>query len=391
MVDNGSITNAVTLNPQTFAIEPYNNTITTPGRYTKVSPRVDYQLGEKHTLMLRYGITHSDVRDNGIGAFDLPARGYHSQFTNQTVQASDTALVGHAVNETRFQFYRTASQSIANTAGPEIQVLGSFNDGGSQNGRSFDSQNNYELQNYTSLVRGRHSWRFGVRLREQTDDSIAPQNFNGTFTFGGGGPGSLQSIERYQLTLLDESLGYSPAQIRAMGGGATQFSMNAGTPELTVSQFDAGLFAGDEWRARPNLTISLGLRYETQSNIGDRRDIAPRVALAWAPGATAKSSKTKTVIRAGFGMFYDRFGLANTLTARRFNGMVQQQYVVTNPDFFPNVPAPASPGAFQSTQVIQEVSSQLRAPYIMQSALTLERCRGKASSQLQRPRGTGTR
>jgi len=393
MVDNGSITNAVTLNPQSLAIQPYNNTITTPGRYTKVSPRVDYQLGEKHTLMLRYGITHSDVRDNGIGAFDLPARGYHSQFTNQTVQASDTALVGRAVNETRFQYYRTASQSIANTAGPMIQVLGSFNDGGSQNGRSFDTQNSYELQNYTSLVKGRHSWRFGVRLREQSDDSLAPQNFNGTFTFGGGALepvlnaqnqpvldasgqpvlAPIQSIERYRRTVLFQSLRYSAAQIRALGGGATQFSMNAGTPELTVRQFDAGLFAGDEWRARPNLTISLGLRYETQSNMGDRGDVAPRVAIAWAPGATAKSPKTKTVLRAGFGMFYDRFPLGNTLAARRYNGLVQQQYVVTDPDFFPNVPVPASLGAFQSTQVIQEVSSHIRAPYMMQSALTLER------------------
>ncbi|MDR3702776.1 MAG: carboxypeptidase regulatory-like domain-containing protein [Candidatus Sulfopaludibacter sp.] len=372
MVDNGSITNAVNLNPQTLAIEPYYNAITTPGRYTKVSPRVDNQVGEKHTLMFRYGITHSDVQDNGIGAFDLPARGFHSQFTNQTVQASDTALVGRAVNETRFQYYRSASQAIANTLGPEIQVLGAFNDGGSQNGRSFDTQNSYELQNYTSMVKGRHSWRWGVRLRQQSDDSVAPQNFNGTFTFGAGA-GSTQSIERYRLTLLYQAMGYPAAQIRALGGGATQFSINAGTPELTVRQFDAGLFAGDEWRARPNLTVSFGLRYEVQSNISDRGDVAPRLAVAWAPGATAKNPKTKTVIRAGFGMFYDRFALANTLTARRFNGLVQQQYVVTNPDFFPNVPPPASLGAFQSTQVTQEVSSSMRAPYIAQSAFTVER------------------
>jgi hypothetical protein len=371
MVDNGSITNAVTVDRQALAIVPYNNTVTTPGRFTRISPRVDYQLGEKHTLMFRYGITHSDVRDNGIGAFDLPARGYHSQFTNQTVQASDTALLGRAVNETRFQFYRSASQSIANTGGPTIQALGAFNDGGSTVGQTFDKQNSYEFQNYTSMVKGRHSWRFGVRLREQTDDSIAPQNFNGTFTFGGGP--DLQSIERYQLTLRLMAAGDSPAQIRSLGGGATQFTMNAGTPELAASQFDAGIFAGDEWRARPNLTVNLGIRYETQTNMSDRGDVAPRVAIAWAPGATAKTPKAKTVLRAGFGMFYDRFGLGNTMTARRFNGRNEQQFVVTNPDFFPTVPTPAALTQFQSTQVQQEVSSQMRAPYVMQTALTVER------------------
>ncbi len=113
MVDNGSITNAVTIDPQTLATLRFAGILTTPGRFTNVSPRVDYQLGQNNTLMFRYGITHSDVRDNGIGGFDLTSRGYHSQFTNQTVQAADTALIGTAVNETRFQFYRSATQAIA--------------------------------------------------------------------------------------------------------------------------------------------------------------------------------------------------------------------------------------------------------------------------------------
>ena len=134
-----------------------------------------------------------------------------------------------------------------------------------------------------------------------------------------------------------------------------------------------GAFIGDDWKARPNLTVSMGLRYETQSNIHDRRDIAPRIAIAWAPGTSTNNPKAKTVLRAGFGMFYDRFGLSNTLAARRFNGVVQQQYVVTNPDFFPAIPSLAELAGFRSSQVIEQISANLRAPYIMQSAVTLER------------------
>ena len=130
MVDNGSITNAVTVNPQTFTLQPFAGVLVTPGRYTNVSPRVDYQLGEKNTLMFRYGITHSNVQNNGIGGFDLISRGYHSQFTNQTVQAADTVVIGHAVNETRFQYYRSATQAIANSLDLTVQVLQSFNSGG---------------------------------------------------------------------------------------------------------------------------------------------------------------------------------------------------------------------------------------------------------------------
>ena len=102
---------------------------------------------------------------------------------------------------------------------------------------------------------------------------------------------------------------------------------------------------GDDWRVRSNLTLNLGFRYETQTNIHDWRAFAPRIGLAWAPAGNAASRRPKTVIRAGFGMFYDRFPLASTLTARRCNGIVQQQYVITDPailNLFPSVPSPAA-------------------------------------------------
>ncbi|MBZ5723922.1 MAG: carboxypeptidase-like regulatory domain-containing protein [Acidobacteriia bacterium] len=392
MVDNGSITNAVTVNPETLAVQPLAAVLVTPGRYTNVSPRIDYQLRENNTLTFRYGITHSDVRDGGIGGFDLASRGYHSQFTNQTVQAAGTVLLGKAVNETRFQFYRSATQAIANTAAPAIQVLQSFNGGGATLGRTFDTQNNYELQNYTSLAKGAHAWRFGVRVRRQSDDSVSPQNFNGTFTFAGGAlapvldaqnrPVSdaqgqnvlapITSIERYRRTLLFTQFHDTPAQIRALGGGATQFSVNGGIAALAANQVDAGIFAGDEWRVRPNFTVNLGLRYETQSNIHGRGDIAPRVAFAWAPAGGA-GKRARTVLRAGFGIFYDRFPLAGRLAAARYNGVVQQQYVVADPDFYPDLPSLAAVAGFEQGQTIQQVSSRLRAPYLLQSAVTVER------------------
>ncbi len=388
MVDNGSITNGFVVDPRTFAIDPFNSVLTTKGRYTRATPRIDYQLSPNHTLMFRYGVTRASAEDAGIGALDLISRGYATHYLNQTVQVAETAVLGTSVNETRFQYYRAANQFTANTLSPEIQVLGAFNGGGATVGHSADTQNSFELQNYTSMIHKAHSLKFGVRLRGQTDDSVAPQNFNGTFTFGGGAlepvldsnnlpladgaVAPIQSIERYRRTLLFQQMGLPADQIRALGGGATQFTLNQGTPELGVHQMDAGIFAGDDWRARPNLTLSLGIRYETQTNIHDRRDFAPRVAVAWAPGSGKKAS-SKTVLRAGFGMFYDRFALGNTLAAERYNGTVQQQYVVTNPDFFPNPPSAAMLAGFQSTQAIQEISSRLRAPYLMQTALSLER------------------
>jgi hypothetical protein len=190
---------------------------------------------------------------------------------------------------------------------------------------------------------------------------------------------SIKSIERYRRTLLFEQMGFSPSQIRALGGGATQFAIDAGTPGLSAHQIDVGIFVGDEWNVRPNVTLNLGLRYETQTNIHDWRDFAPRVAVAWAPGGGNKTSRGKTVLRAGFGIFYDRFPLSNFVTAARYNGVIQQQYVVTNPDFFPNIPSAASLAAlgYQSTY---QISPTMRAPYTMQSALTFERQLGPTTA-----------
>jgi hypothetical protein len=390
-VDNGSIANGVMLDPATLAITPFDQILKTPQRFLRLNPRGDFQLNDNNTLMVSYEATNSNITDAGIGGYDVISRGYHSHYLDQTVQMTETAVLGRNINETRFQYFRTANQRTPNDFSPETQVLGSFRGGGSQIGQSNDTQNNFELQNYTSMIRSSHTWRFGFRFRAQGEDSVVRQNFNGTFTFAGGLAPALDannqpvvdaagkpvgtqitSIERYRRTLLFEHLGFSAAQILALGGGAREFSIATGIPQLSEHQMDLGVFAGDEWKVRANITLNLGFRYETQTNIHDWRDFAPRVAVAWAPGGGAQNLRAKTVLRAGVGTFYDRFPLADTILARRYNGAVQHQYVVVDPNFFPNVPAPGALGA-SAHDSIQEVSAQLRGPYVIQSALSVER------------------
>ncbi len=395
-IDNGSIINVVTVDPSTLGINPFTSVFRTPQRRIRVSPRVDYQLSTNNTLSVRYRFTQANIDDAGIGAFNLVDRGYGSLNNYQTVQATETAVLGeHTINETRFQYFRDGGQTLPDLSTPALLVLGSFDGGGAQS-YALDTQNYYELQNYTSISKGAHTVKFGARLRGETDRNLSEQNFGGTYTFGGGLAPELNadnqevfdsagnpvivpisSIEQYQRTLMFCGDGTCATQARALGAGPTQYSITGGVPSLLVGQFDAGLFVGDDWKMRPNLTLSLGLRYETQSNIHDYRDVAPRIGFAWSPGATAKTA-SKTVIRGGFGMFYTRFDLSNILTAARYNGKVQQQYVITNPDFFsPDATTPISAlgglEAVQPVQTLQLVSSSLRAPYLMQSALSVER------------------
>ena len=98
-VDNGAIINGVTLDPQTLAINPFNGFFVTPQNRTVLSPRADFQLSGNHTLTLRYSFNRDEIQGAGIGGFNLTSRGYHSINQSQTVQITETAVLGaSAVN-----------------------------------------------------------------------------------------------------------------------------------------------------------------------------------------------------------------------------------------------------------------------------------------------------
>ena len=393
-IDNGAIINGTTLDPNTFTIvNPYTQVFRIPQRRIRITPRIDYQLTPNDTLSLRYQFSDADIQHSGVGGFNLVSTGIHNHGTDQTVQLSNALVLGaNALNETRFQFYRANISSVSDSFAPQEDVLNSFIGGGAQVGSSLNTLNAYELQDYVTITQNKHTVRFGVRVRAETIDNNSPINFGGTFTFAGGIAPELDgnnqpvlnatgqpvletisSIESYRRTLLFQSMGYSAAQIRALGGGASQFTINSGTPSLSLNQEDVGAFVGDDWRAAPNFTVNLGLRYEWQTNLHDWRDFAPRVGFAWAPRFRNAGNSPKIVIRGGFGMFYQRLDLVSVLNAERYNGVTQRQYVVTNPEFFPSIPSISALSNSRSQQTTEEFSANLRAPYLMQSAVAIER------------------
>jgi hypothetical protein len=132
-----------------------------------------------------------------------------------------------------------------------------------------------------------------------------------------------------------------------------------------VSQLDFGGYVQDDWKSRKNLTLNFGLRYENQSNISSNFNFAPRVGFAW-------QANPKTVVRGGFGIFYDRISESLTLTANRLNGVNQQQFIVINPDFFPNVPSTATLAAGAVPITVYQLANDIRAPRTMQSVVSVE-------------------
>jgi Carboxypeptidase regulatory-like domain len=358
-------------------IVSFSDTVPTPNRRTEFSPRIDYQINAKNTLVARYEYQHN-TNVAGVGGFSLASRAYNTASTEQNVRLTETAILNKTtVNETRFQFVHQTSGDDADNSVPTIQVSDAFTGGGSQIGKATTDTNRWEVTNITSWIAGVHTFHFGARLRDVNISSASPNNFGGTWTFASGRTGTgLTSIQAYQITLKGLQQGLNGAQIRAQGGGATQFTISTGNPAATVSQFDFGGFVQDDWKYRPNLTLNLGLRYENQTNIKSDLNFAPRLGFAWAVGPSNPQTPSKTVVRGGFGIFYDRVGENLTLNASRFNGTNQQQFIVTDPavlNSFPVIPSIATLNAFSTPITIDRLASDLRTPYTMQLAVSLER------------------
>jgi len=318
-----------------------------PRRNTNFSPRLDYSINTNNTLIGRYNYNRSRTDNQGVGGFNLPERGYNSLTTFHNVQLTETAVLNPTtINETRFQYSHSRTENMGNNSIPALNVSSSFNSGGSQVGHSIFRRVNWELNNFTAKQKGTHAIKFGGRVRHVNVDDTSPTNFGGSWTFTGGF--GLTSIQRYQLTLQLQDQGKTPSEIRAAGGGASAFSINTGNPFADVSQSDYGVYIQDDWRIKPNLTFSYGLRYETQTNAHSKYDFAPRLAVAWSPGAANSAKPPKMVIRFGTGFFYNRFGEFQTLTANRFNGVNVEQTQITEPIFVdPITHQPVAPSLAQ--------------------------------------------
>jgi uncharacterized membrane protein YgcG len=403
--DDNDIINAIVLDPATLQPTSFNTAVLTPGRRLNFSPRIDYAIDKNNTLVARYSYFQNKQQNLGVGQFSLPERAFDLNTHSHQLQLTETAILNpKTVNETRFQFIRSRNQQDALSDAFAVNVFDAFFSGGATVGNSFNENTRWEVTNSTTLAHGLHSIKFGARLRGIRISDFSENNFNGTYNFGGGfarpvqfdnqgnpvaaATGPITSIERFRQTEQLLRSGASPAQVAFFGLGPTQLLINGGNPLAEISQVDFGGFIQDDWKVRPNLTLGGGLRYELQSNISSHFNFAPRVYLAWSPDSTAQK-QGKTAIRLGFGLFYDRISESFSLQSLRFNGINQQQFIITQPlltdnsaraqqarailSTFPNIPTTEQLTAFAVPQVTRHLDPNAQAPYSYISGFILTR------------------
>ena len=334
--------------------QPVNQILPTPNTRTNFSPRIDYALTPNLTLQGRFTLFHPVIGDIGVGGFTLPERATSSEGLHLSGEFTATDVIGTRwINETHFRFHHSRTDLSGDSSKPAIVVLGAFSGGGAPYSSNYVSDSISEFQNMTSYVRGSNLLRFGIRVRGTTVDNYSTANYNGTFTF--------TSLAAYAA------------------GTPSQYSLTTGQRLASVSQVDAAPWLQDDWRLLPNVTLSLGMRYEIQTNLSDKRAWAPRGSIAWGIGKSQRAGVApKTVLRAGAGLFYARIDQNWTLQAERQNGINQQFFVINNPSagFFSQYGASAPPSPAQLTsspQAIFELNAGNTSPRMLQTAVTLER------------------
>jgi len=369
-----------------YELGSLSGSLFSPSTRTNIAPRIDLQLGSRNTLTARYQFYRNSTTGN-ITSTSLPSQSTTQISSESTVQLSDSFIVNeHIVNETRFQYLRdystTAPAAGADGLAPQISIPGTLTAGGPTVQTSDDHTNHYELQNLTTMSVGNHAIKFGTRLRDNSDANTSDDDFNGSFTFASAADyvGALNIQNGATCTSTTST---TPPVYCGTTNAPTRLTYATGATGARANVFDAALFFQDDWKFDRNLTLSGGLRWESQNHIADHNDWAPRVAFAYALDGHKDKKQAKTVLRGGYGIFYDRFAIADMLSVERYNGgpNSQKQTTITNPNCFnstsfnpttlPTSSNCATGGT--STSTIDTVTPGFHSPYTQQAGASLER------------------
>ena len=352
--------------------------------------KTDFNINQKNLLWVRFNQQNfkGTNLENG-GALSALEHTGNSNVTTSTISANLTTTIRPTwINEFRYQYSRDREPGLSNSSDPEATVLASA--GGITDGTFNWGRNNFRPRETTinrnqfidnqTLIRGNHTVKYGADLLFDQIFNFFPGLFSGSYTFA-------------NYTALSNQLATPGTQF------ATEFKQSFAGPGTTggttnPNNREYGFFVQDDWRVTPKLTINPGLRYDYQSiakppiqnpnaallaagfdtsfRPSDKNNFGPRIGVSYA-------LSQKSVIRAGYGVYYGRTPAILTGTAHSQNGIqvIAIDVFCQNPGavcpLYPNVFASPPVGASLAPINLYLFSKNYKQPFTHQARVQYER------------------
>ncbi|HEU4834081.1 MAG TPA: carboxypeptidase regulatory-like domain-containing protein [Pyrinomonadaceae bacterium] len=355
---------------QPIAFRPLNNLqriFPVTERTTFNSFRLDHLITQNHQFSFRFGYNPSEItgiqvesQNQSLGQNDFSRTGIQTLKDSSAVATLTSTLSNTIVNEARFNYGgRRATFKSQNGDAVAFNISGTAFIGRELFSPVLRTESRYEFTDNVNVVHGSHNFKFGADYASvRIPEAIFELNFAGLFNFGGLGACTLVSAlcSTPGITFLPPD--FTPVQQYGLGFPAN-FIQGFGNPVSSIGNKPMAFFAQDSWKARRNLTINYGVRYDyelteqiptlplrdplsgiqltadqvraAQDALGvqqgfprDKNNWAPRLAVAWDPWGDGKTS-----IRGAFGMFYDHPLLAIAFNSDIADAVQQQQGILT--------------------------------------------------------------
>jgi hypothetical protein len=277
----------------------------TAGKGVEFSTKVDHRLATNNTLSLRYGVSRGRETGDmqGTENYQDYSAGGSSLTTDHSLVGNWTSVLSsNVVNQFRAQLANCAQEFRPNAIGPMFEIPGTVTFGQGYRLNGSRTEQHYEAVENLSFVVGAHQISVGADLHSVRLDAAFANRFGGIYIFP---------------TVADFVRGTPDVFIQAFGQTKTN-----------LTTVPVGLWFQDRWQVRPGVLIEAGARFDRQRMPAglpsSTNNVSPRLGAAWTPG-----KNRPLVLRAGFGLFYDRYPLAWLNDALQKNGVRGfEQYAV---------------------------------------------------------------
>ncbi len=326
---------------QSLGFGPFAQTVPFPTHHFFGSGRLFHDLSNGDQFWVGYSYEHRSIENQNAGGTILPSAATDTHFLEHEINVSYLHQFSpHWLHQLRFLVGHFDNSVTSVNAAPQLAISGLFTAGGAQ-ADSRRTEYHFDGTDFATYASGKHQVSFGIDVpdisRRGLDDFT---NRAGTYTFA------------------------SSADYNA--GSPTTYLVQTGQGHVVFLEKVICAFVEDNIRLRPNFSLYLGVRYYWQNYFHDvPHNFAPRLGFAYAP-----TPGSKTVIRGGAGVFYDRTGPSPIGDLLHFNGVNLLRFIVDQP----LVSYPINPAVLaQVPTSVVTLDSRARIPYALQYSIGVER------------------